>query len=400
MSIHVMHVTTVPQTLHFFRGQVGYLKRRGFEVTVVSSPGPALDRFARLERVRALAVPMSRRITPLADLMSLWRLVRVLLHHKPDIVHSHTPKAALLGTIAARLTGRRAVLSIFGLPQVTRGRVARLVLNRKTRLECALAHRVWCDSFSNRDVLITQKLCRADKIVVLGHGSVGGVDAVGIFNAARFSAEHRKVSKRTWRIPIDAPVIGYVGRIVRDKGINELGRAWKALRARYPDLHLLIVGDPEPTDPIEPEIDSMLRADPRVHLTGHQDEVAPLFALMDLYVMPSHREGFGVSNLEAAALAVPVVATRIPGCVDSVADGVTGTLVPPRDATALVAAMIGYLDDPALRRRHGEAGRKRVLAEFVPQRIWSELADLYHSVQPDKAEGAARAPIPFSRRGR
>jgi len=137
MSIYVMHVTTVPQTLHFFRGQVGYLKRRGFEVTVVSSPGPALDRFARLERVRALAVPMSRQITPLADLVSLWRLVRVLLHHKPDIVHSHTPKAALLGTIAARLTGRRAVLSIFGLPQVT----LRSVRSTAAHQGCHSSHR-------------------------------------------------------------------------------------------------------------------------------------------------------------------------------------------------------------------------------------------------------------------
>jgi glycosyltransferase involved in cell wall biosynthesis len=380
MSVHVMHVTTVPQTLIFFRGQVGYLKQNGFDVTVVSSPGPWLDRFAALEHVPAVAVPISRRVTPLADLASLWRLVRVVLRHKPDIVHSHTPKAALLGTVAARLARRRAVLSIFGLPQMTLGGAARAILNGKTRFECALAHRVWCDSFSMREFLIAHKLCRSDKIVVLGHGSVCGVDAEGVFNPARFSADERRARKRTWHIPPDAVVIGFVGRIVRDKGIHELGAAWRALRVRYPNLHLLLVGDAEPTDPIDAQTDSMLRRDERVHRTGHQDDVAPLYAMMDLFVMPSYREGFGVSNVEAAALSVPVVATRIPGCVDSVADGTTGTLVPPRNAEALTEAIVRYLDDPGLRRLHGEAGRRRVLAEFVPPRIWSELAGLYRSV--------------------
>lgn len=380
MTPLVVHVTTVPQTLGFFRGQVGHLKAHGFRVAVVSSPGAALEEFGAAEDVPATAVPMQRRLSPLHDIRSLLALVRVFATLKPAIVHSHTPKAALLGTIAARLTGRLAVLSIFGLPQMTaRGWGVRL-LDAKTRLECAIAHRVWCDSFSVRDVLIARKLCAARKVVVLGSGSVNGVDADGRFNPARFDADAKRVRKRQWTLPDDAVVIGFIGRVVRDKGIRELTEAWQRLRTRHPRLHLLIVGETEPTDPIDGATERLLRSDARVRLTGPVRDVTPLLAIMDVFVLPSYREGFGVTNIEAAAMAVPVVATRIPGCVDSVADGETGTLVPAGDATSLADAVDRYLEDPGLRRQHGEAGRRRVLEQFRQERIWQELASLYRSL--------------------
>jgi glycosyltransferase involved in cell wall biosynthesis len=380
MTTSLMHVTTVPQTLGFFRGQVGYLKVNGFAVTVVSSPGDLLDRFAAAEKVPAVAVPMARRMAPAADIVSLVHLLVAMIRHRPQIVHSHTPKAALLGTLAARLTGRKAVLSVFGLPQMTMKGMRRAVLDAKTRFECQLAHRVWCDSFSMRDVLIERKLCHPAKIAVLGRGSVNGVDATGRFNPASFSAERRAALRAEWRIPVDAPVIGFVGRIVRDKGIHELAAAWSSLRRRYPTLHLLLVGELEAADSIAQDVEATLRRDDRVRFTGPQPDAAPFLAMMNVFVMPSYREGFGVTNIEAAALELPVVATRIPGCVDSVDDGVTGTLVPPRDAQALTDAIAAYLDNSCLRRMHGQAGRTRVLEQFVPQYIWSELVAMYRSV--------------------
>jgi glycosyltransferase involved in cell wall biosynthesis len=391
MTLSIMHVTTVPQTLGFFRGQVGYLVRSGMAVTVVSSPGEMLDAFAAAEPVRAIAVPMARRFDPVRDVLSFARLVRTILRQQPHIVHAHTPKAALLGTVAARVTGRTAVLSIFGLPQMTRGGAARLVLDMKTRIECALAHRVWCDSRSMREYVIASRLCRADKVVVLGEGSVNGVDAAIRFNPDRFPPARRLAERHTWGIPPGAPVIGFIGRIVRDKGIHELAQAWRTLRERHPTLRLLMVGELEPGDPIDPAVEAALRRDDRVHFTGRQSDVAPLLAIMDLFVMPSYREGFGVTNLEAAALSVPVVSTRIPGCVDSVADGATGTLVPVRDSASLADAIDRYLTDPALRRAHGEAGRARVLEHFQPIRIWSELAALYRSIPPRRGSSVPAA---------
>ena len=377
MSIRLVHVTTVPITLGFFRGQIGDLKTNGFEVTAVSSPGELLDAFGRTEQIDVVAVPISRSITPLADILSLFRLVRTLRRLQPDIVHAHTPKAGLLGTVAARMLGKYAVLSVFGLAQMTRRGLTRRLLDFTTVVACGVAHRVWCDSFSMRDYLVKQRLCPADKIFVLGSGSVNGVDARAAFNPERFTTTDRAAVRGKWSVPADALVIGFVGRVVRDKGMHELAVAWTVLRERFPNMHLMIVGEPESTDPVAPEDDAILRRDPRVHFTGRQADVAALLAAMDIFVMPSYREGFGVTNIEAAAMVLPVVATAIPGCIDSVVDGETGTLVPPRDATALATAIEAYAGDASLRLRHGLAGRRRVLEDFRPELIWSGLRSEY-----------------------
>jgi glycosyltransferase involved in cell wall biosynthesis len=375
----LVHITTVPTGLGFFRGHIGYLKSRGYTIAAISSPGLELEQYGATENIEVRGVPMERRMAPLADLVSLARLIATLIRLRPQIVHSTTPKAGLLGTIAARLVGAKAVLSVFGLVQMTRTGASRKLLDLTTRISCALAHRVWCDSFSIRDYLIAQRLCAAKKIFVAGQGSVAGADPVR-FDPARFDDTARRETRSAWQTPADAFVIGFVGRIVHDKGIHELAGAWRNLSARYPDMHLLLVGPAEDTDPILPEDERLLRNDPRVHFTGRQSDVPRLFAAMDIFVMPSYREGFGVTNIEAAALALPVISTFIPGCVDSVADGKTGTLVEPRDTEALTAAIERYYTDPILRADHGRAGRQRVLADFQPERVFSDVAAVYEAL--------------------
>ena len=369
-AVELVHVTTVPQSLWFFSGHAHYLQVRNFRVRAVSSPGDLLDRFHTTALVPVHAVPMARAFSPVSDAVALWRLWRLFLTIKPDIVHSHTPKAGLLGTLAARLAGVRvAFLSVFGLPQMTRTGPARHMLNVTTRLACAAAHRVWCDSSSVRDYLSQSGLCRPDKIVVFGEGSVDGVDAQETFSPERRGREIRADIRARHGIPNDAVVIGYVGRIVRDKGMQELVAAWKTLRGQYENLHVLMLGSFEATDPLLPGDEKALRNDSRVHLAGHRSDVAAHYAAMDVFTMPSYREGFGISNIEAAAMGLPVVSTRIPGCVDSVQDGVTGTLVAPRDADALRAALDKYLQEPDLREQHGRAGRARALRDFQPDAI-------------------------------
>lgn len=232
-AVELVHVTTVPQSLWFFSGHAHYLQVRNFRVRAVSSPGDLLDRFHTTALVPVHAVPMARAFSPVSDAVALWRLWRLFLTIKPDIVHSHTPKAGLLGTLAARLAGVRvAFLSVFGLPQMTRTGPARHMLNVTTRLACAAAHRVWCDSSSVRDYLSQSGLCRPDKIVVFGEGSVDGVDAQETFSPERRGREIRADIRARHGIPNDAVVIGYVGRIVRDKGMQELVAAWKTLRGQ------------------------------------------------------------------------------------------------------------------------------------------------------------------------
>jgi lipopolysaccharide/colanic/teichoic acid biosynthesis glycosyltransferase/glycosyltransferase involved in cell wall biosynthesis len=369
-SIRLVHLTTVPQSLHFLRGQVAYMKSRGIEVRAVASPGPELERFADLEGVPVHAVEMPRRITPLGDLVALWRLVRLFRKIRPHIVHAHTPKGGLLGMLAAWMVGVPGrVYTIHGLPLETATGLRRTLLRWTERVSCALARRVTAVSESVRRRAAAAGVCRAEEIVVLGAGTVNGVDAERRFRPSSCPYE-AAVARRACSIPSEVRVLGFVGRLVRDKGVEDLVLAWKELREEFPDLHLLVAGGFEPRDPVSDEAREILRSDPRVRLVGQVDSTRPLYSIMDLVALPTYREGFPQVPLEAAAMERPVVATRVTGCVDAVVDGETGTLVDPRDPHALAAAIRAYLEDPDLRRAHGTAGRARVLRDFRPENLW------------------------------
>jgi glycosyltransferase involved in cell wall biosynthesis len=336
-----------------------------------------LDRFAARRGVPVHAVAMSRRITPRHDLQSLWGVRRVLCRLRPHVVHGHTPKGGLLAMLAAWLCRVPVrVYHLHGLPLATATGLKRRLLRRTEQLACALATQVLCVSRSLREAALKERLCRPDKITVLLEGNIDGVEAERVFNPALLPPESRLKVREQFGIPADALVLGFVGRVVRDKGVAELAAAWQQLRGEFPDLHLLIVGPVEPQDPIPPETAAVLRDDPRVHLAGDELELVNMprwYGAMDLVVLPSYREGFGVVLLEAAAMGLPVVATQIPGCRDAVKDGETGTLVPPRDAPALAQVIRQYLCDPDRRCRHGQAGRARALRDFRPEAMRAAL---------------------------
>ena len=369
--IGILHITTVPITLNFIKRQVAYLKARGLTVSILSSPGEQLDAFAKSQQVQAYAVDMPRRITPLRDLRSIFQIWIILRRIRPKVVHSHTPKGGLLGTISAWLAGVPVrIYHMRGLPYMTAHGYRRLLLVLSEKVSCRLAHRVFCISPSLREVAIRDHLCAPEKIQVLANGS-SGTDAAEIFNPSLVEPHRRAKIREECAIPSGNRVIGFVGRLVRDKGIIELITAWGSLREEHPDLHLLLVGPFESQDPLPPEVEKQICQDPCIHRTGLVLQDIPiLYSLMDVFVLPTYREGFPNAPMEAAAMELPVVATRIPGCVDAVQDGITGTLVPPYDAEALAAAVRRYLDDPDLRRIHGQAGRARVLRDFNPRDIW------------------------------
>jgi glycosyltransferase involved in cell wall biosynthesis len=375
--VRLVHITTVPLSFGFLTGQIGYGLARGLRITGIAAPGEELDAVERTTGVTVEAVPMARRITPLQDLIAIARIVRRLRRRRPHIVHAHTPKGGLLGMIAAWVARTPVrVYDVWGLPYMTATGLRRVLLLWSERVSCALAHRVLSVSHSLRDVAIEDRVCRADKITVFLHGSGHGVDATGRFDPQRL-ASARDDTRDRLGIPRDAVVLGFVGRIVRDKGIVELADAWIRLRDRYPNLHLLIAGRFEPQDPVPPLVEATLRGDSRVHLAGWSTDTPPLYAAMDVVTLPTYREGFPNVPLEAASMALPVVATRVPGCVDAVEDGVTGTLVPARDAAALADAIAAYVDDPDRREAHGKAGRVRVLRDFRREPLWEALHDEY-----------------------
>lgn len=379
--IRLVHVTTSPLFLNFFQGQVAYMKQRGFSISVITSPGDLLDQFARREEVGAYPVLMHRRITPLHDLLALARICRILRRIRPHVVHAHTPKGGLLGTVAAWLC--RVPVRIYhvrGLPHLASSGVKRRLLRWSEKAACRLAHQVLCVSHSIRQIAVEEGLCPAGKIKVLASGSGQGVDADGRFNPNRFSEQQKQELRSRLGIPQEALVIGFVGRIVRDKGMVELAEAWRHLREDYPQTHLLLVGDYEEQDPVPDAVRNLLNSDPRVHITGWLTDTAPYYAMMHLLVLPSYREGFPNTPLEAAAMELPVVATDIPGTRDAVENGKTGILVPPYDAEALAQAIHRYLDSPALRQQHGRAGRERVLQLFQQEILWQALYEEYVSL--------------------
>jgi glycosyltransferase involved in cell wall biosynthesis len=257
------------------------------------------------------------------------------------------------------------------------------------RISCGLADQVLCVSVSVRQLAVNSRLCRPEKIAVLAQGSGNGVDAAQQFNDSNISPSLREETRRRCNIPQGALVLGFIGRIVRDKGIIELAGAWKELRKEFPDLHLLLVGPHELQDPIPAEIDRTLHGDPRVHFLGEVSNTPPLYAVMDVLALPTYREGFPNVLLEAAGMKVPVVSTQVPGCTDAVQDGVTGMLVPPCDAASLAGALRTYLHDGELRRRHGAAARDRVLREFRPEGIWQAIYEEYLELLEKK-----RIPVP------
>lgn len=364
---------TDSQSLLLLRGQLSAARRAGFDVSVMSAPGEIATRIAKAEGVTHIPVPMQRGMAPGEDLASLVRIVGVLRDLRPDVVNASTPKAGLLVTIAARLTGVPVrVHTLRGLRFETMTGGSRALLAWLTRLTCQLSHSVICISPSLRERAIELGVVDRARSTVLGAGSSNGLDEQRFTPSDSTRAAGRAL-RRDLGIASSSCVIGFVGRIAVDKGMCDLAEAWRVVRGTHDDIDLLVVGESDPTDAIPAGLEEALRADPRCHFTGMIDDVTTAYAAMDLVVLPTYREGFGNVLIEGAAMGLPTVATAVTGCMDAVADGVTGTLVPPRDSAALAGAIDAYIRDPELRRAHGRAGGERVRRLFDQQELWDRL---------------------------
>lgn len=350
-----------------FRGQAAFLRRKGFRVTAVSAPGPELDRFGQEEGVDTIGIPMQRQPSPLDDLRSLWRLWRLLRRLRPDIVEAGTPKAGLLGMLAAWLSGVPCrIYTLHGLRLETARGLLPLALALAERLTAAVSHAVVCVSPSLRQRAIELGLVPAWKARTTGPGGINGVDL------KRFGTALEK--------PIGGTTIGFVGRLTRDKGVEDLYLAFRILRNQRKGLRLLLVGDFEEGDAIAPHLERAIRRDQDVLRPGFVDDPAPFFSDMDVVALPSYREGLPLTAMEAAAAGRPLVAARATGTVDAVVDGVTGLLTPPGDPRALAAALAELLNNPPKARRMGAAARALAEREFRPARVWQARLDLYREL--------------------
>lgn len=358
------------------RGWPSYLRRNDFAVETISTDDRALAEFAAREQIEQThLVAMTRRITPLTDLRCVWRMAGILRRGRFDVAHASTPKGGLLGMIAATLAGTPVrIFTLRGLPIVVSRGWKRKLLWMCDWLTFRLAHRVTAISASVAREAVSLGLCPASKITVIGHGSSNGIDAD---RYTRNTPIADAPLRAKWNIPRDAVVIGFVGRIVHDKGIIELEQAWQRVRAADPRARLVFVGTPNEEDPVPPDVMQRLQNDERVVLAGWMDNPATAYEAMDVLVLPTHREGFGNVLLEANSMELPVVASRVTGCVDAVVDGVTGLLFPVRDAVALAEAILTLVRDPERRRTMGKAGRDRVVRDFRSEVIWEGMLSLY-----------------------
>lgn len=373
---HIVHVLTVADSLIFINTLVSKSQARGFEVTVVTSPDERLEAFGRNHGVRVVGLEMPRRVTPLGDWAALAALHRLFERLRPDIVHAHTPKGGLLGTLAAHAASVPVRLyHMRGLAFVTLQGPMRALLQTTERLSCSAATRVICQSHSLRRAALEERLVSADKCEVVLQGS-NGVDCDGRFLPSRHEGE-RELLRRDWKVPADGVVLAFVGRLVRDKGVPELVEAFEALARTSPNVFLVLAGPYEERDPVDADTRRRISAHPRIIALGPVAEPAGVYAASDVVVLPSHREGFPNVPLEAASMGRPVVSTRVPGCSDAVADGETGLLTAVGDARALELALKRYVDDAGLRALHGRAGRLRVERDFRREHVAEALVDLY-----------------------
>jgi len=275
------------------------------------------------------------------------------------------------------------VYHLHGLPYESAAGLHRFLQISSERLACALATKVLSVSESVRARVLEDHLCSHEKIEVPESGSIAGIDAEGLFDPLHHSEAGTTVRKNLG-IPSDGLVIGFVGRLAKDKGVETLWTAWRRLRQTRHNIYLLVIGPGEnarPDQAVSPEILKSLQSDPRVHVLGFvpRTELPHYYAAIDVLTLPTLREGFPVTVLEAAAMGIPCVASRVTGCIDAIVSEKTGLLTKAKDPEALASAIDRYLATQELRATHGAAARARVLRLFRPERLWSAYHRVYRA---------------------
>ena len=358
--------------------QAEYFRDIGMSVVLVSSAGPEIAKIPTGPRLRYEVIEIPRSLTPVPDLLALVRLTKFFLTRRFDLVHSTTPKAGLLTALAAFIACVPVRLHTFtGQPWVTLRGPLRWASRSADRLIGLLNTRCYADSGSQAAFLAAEGILPAEKISVIGHGSLAGVD-MKRFDPGLWTEDRKREIRRSLGIAPSATVIVFVGRISPDKGIAELIDAFRGLMEAGRDVDLLLVGphDRERGGVSEFDLDDALQC-PRIHYLGYAPDPERCLAVSDIFCLPSYREGFGTVAIEAAAMGLPTVGTAIYGLTDAVADGDTGILVPPRDARALEGALRRLLDHPDERARMGAAARRRCFERFETSRVNAQVAAEY-----------------------
>lgn len=395
--IKVAHVATVDLSLHhLLLDQMLSQKAAGYEVVAVSAPGRHV---AALEAagIPHLAVPLTRRLTPLADLRALFALEHLYRRESFTLVHTHTPKASLLGQLAARMAGVPVVVdTLHGiLLDERRGLLARQAILAALKLAARCSHHILSQSRADVEILLAEGVCPAEKIEVLGNG----ID-LEAFSRPQLDPAERAALHLELGFPAGAEVVGFVGRLSVAKGFDHFMAAFSRALRRRPALHALIVGEPDTgaSDPLGPSLAERLGVAERCRFLGWRsgEEIPRLLSALDVLLLPSVREGFPRVVMEASALGVPVVASDIRGVREALVPGINGLLVPYGDAEGLAEATAGLLAHPERARALGEGGRALARREFDQKRVFARVEAAYRRLLLARGLRPPAAPEPAS----
>ena len=371
----IIRTSTVSTSLNTFcRGTLRRLANT-YDVVAVSTPDDELREMAQREGIRVIGVPMRRPIAPLRDIVSLWRLIRVFRRERPTMVHSITPKAGLLSMIAAWVCRVPVRLHTFtGLVFPTATGLKQRILMLTDRITCACATHIVPEGEGVKADLINYNITRKP-LQVLGYGNVRGVDMQHYSRTPEVMTAAQSISRS------DVFTFVFVGRVVRDKGINELVEAFVRLHQAIPATRLILVGRFEDNlDPVSGKTRQAIERCDAIEAVGSQSDVRPWLAAADALVFPSYREGFPNVVIEAGALDLPSIVTDINGSREIIVHGKNGVIVPPRNAQALLQAMTQFVQNPQATQAMAANARKMIASRFEKSFVEQCLIDYYKEI--------------------
>lgn len=380
----LIRITTVPVSLKtLLKGQHSFMSANGFKVIGVSSQGPELDDVSRNEHIEVIGLEMTRKISPVGDLKSLWNFYKLCKKEKPLIVHSHTPKAGIVGMLGAKLAGVPIRLhTVAGLPLMEATGIKRKILDRVEKMTYAAATRVYPNSNVLNEFILSQKFTSKEKLKVIANGSSNGIDTM-FFAPEQVSRDQRKELLRKLGVGQDEFVFIFVGRLVSDKGVNELIRAFSRLSsvAGRKKCKLLLVGPLESDlDPLSSSTLEEIERNNDIISVGYQNDVRPYFAIAHCLAFPSYREGFPNVVMQAGAMGLPSIVSDINGCNEIITEGGNGSIIPVKDHEALFQAMDRMLNDADHYNSLKANARSLIRSRYEQKVVWNALLEEYNSL--------------------
>ncbi len=384
----LIRITTVPLSIEKLLGKQLTFMNQFYNVTAISADKNELKKVAENLGISYFHVEMSRKITPFKDLKSVWEMYKFLKKEKPEIVHTHTPKAGLVGMLASRFVGvRNRLHTVAGLPLMEEKGLKRIILILVEKLTYACATNIYPNSNGLKDFILQKKLTNTKKIKVIGNGSSNGID-LQYFNPGIFSEKEKEDLRKEIKISPDDFVFIFVGRLVKDKGINELVSVFSTLESKIKDhsestskkIKLLLVGALEhDLDPLLPKTLDLIQKNKNIISVGFQSDVRPYFTISDVLVFPSYREGFPNVVLQSLAMEIPAIVTDINGCNEIITDNYNGLIVKPGNEESLENAMCKFIKDETLQRFLKKNSRKSII-KFGQTEVWEALLQEYQNL--------------------